>query len=73
MFYTENDRKEEWIYMPQTIHTLLIQYLSEIQKIYGAHVTYSRHLNLTDCEDKRIGACPDKVYFYGKYKKYLIQ
>ena len=22
---------------------------------------------------KRIGACPDKVYFYGKYKKYLIQ
>ena len=36
--------------MPQTIHTLLIQYLSEIQKIYGAHVTYSRHLNLTDFE-----------------------
>ena len=32
--------------------------------------TYSRHLNLTDCEGKRIGACPDKVYFtYGKYKK----
>ena len=25
--------------------------------------TYSRHLNLTDCEGKRIGACPDKVYF----------
>lgn len=24
--------------MPQTIHTLLIQYLSEIQKIYGAHL-----------------------------------
>ena len=24
--------------MPQTIHTLLIQYLSEIKKIYGAHL-----------------------------------
>ena len=24
--------------MPQTIHTLLTQYLSEIQKIYGAHL-----------------------------------
>ena len=24
--------------MPQTIHTLLIQYLSEVQKIYGAHL-----------------------------------
>ena len=24
--------------MPQTIHTLLIQYLSEIQKIYGVHL-----------------------------------
>lgn len=24
--------------MPHTIHTLLIQYLSEIQKIYGAHL-----------------------------------
>ena len=24
--------------MPQTIHTLLIQYLSEVQKIYGTHL-----------------------------------
>ena len=24
--------------MPQTIHTLLTQYLSEVQKIYGAHL-----------------------------------
>ena len=24
--------------MPKTIHTLLIQYLSEIQKIYGTHL-----------------------------------
>ena len=24
--------------MPQTIHTVLIQYLSEIQKIYGTHL-----------------------------------
>ena len=62
--------------MPQTIHTLLIQYLSEIQKIYGAHVTYSRHLNLTDFEvgascsialqaklKQAIPACP-AVLFY---------
>jgi len=24
--------------MPQTIHTLLTQYLSEVQRIYGAHL-----------------------------------
>ena len=24
--------------MPQTIHTLLTQYLSEVQKIYGTHL-----------------------------------
>ena len=36
--------------------------------------TYSRYLNLTDCEGKRIGACPDKVYFLMvSTQKYLVQ